>query len=91
MIEVTVAADGTIELPSVVSERFGIRPGTRLALVETEDVGGIHLRVLPARAALIEKDGIWIIESRHLHQEDKDVDWVERVRDERSASVLGDG
>ena len=91
MMEVTVAADGTIELPAEVSERMGIRPGTRLALEEAEETAGIHLRVLPARAALIEKDGIWIIQSRHLNLADKDVDWVARVRHERDASVLGEG
>jgi AbrB family looped-hinge helix DNA binding protein len=91
MIEVTVAADGTIELPSEVSKRFGIRPGTRLALEETEEDGGIHLRVLPAKATLIEKDGIWVIQSRHLEPKDKDVEWVTRVREERNASVLGEG
>jgi AbrB family looped-hinge helix DNA binding protein len=91
MVEVTVAADGTIEIPAAVSEQFGIRPGTRLTVDERMEDGTIHLRVLPAEAQLIEKDGVWIIRSVYLHPEDQGVDWIARVREERSASVLADG
>jgi AbrB family looped-hinge helix DNA binding protein len=91
MVEVTVAADGRIEIPAAVSERLGIRPGTRLALDEEQKDGSISLRVLPAEAQLIEKEGIWTIRSQYLHPEDKGVDWVARVREEQSASVLEDG
>src|SRR5438045_2277848 len=91
MVEVTVAADGTIEIPAAVSKRLGIRPGTRLALDDATRDGSISLRVLPAEAQLIEKEGVWVIRAQPLHPEDKDVDWVARVRSERSACVLGDG
>ena len=90
MVEVTVAADGTIEIPAAVSERLGIQPGTRLALKDEKRDGSISLRVLPAEAQLIDKEGVWVIRSQYLHPEDKHADWVDRVRAERSASVLGD-
>jgi bifunctional DNA-binding transcriptional regulator/antitoxin component of YhaV-PrlF toxin-antitoxin module len=89
MVEVIVAADGTIALPAAVSERWGIQPGTRLALEDEERDGSLSLRVLPAEAQLIDKEGVWVIRSQSLHPEDKDADWVDRIRAERSASVLG--
>jgi AbrB family looped-hinge helix DNA binding protein len=90
MVEVTVQADGTIEIPAAVSERLGIRPGTRLALEEGSDDGAIHLRVLPAEAQLIEIDGVWVIRSRYRHPEDRGVDWIARIREERDASIMGE-
>jgi AbrB family looped-hinge helix DNA binding protein len=91
MIEITVAADGKIEIPADVSERLGIRPGTRLALEGEQEEGRISLRVLPAEGQLVEKEGIWVIRSRYRDSEAKEIDWVAGVRAERSASVLEDG
>ena len=88
MVEVTVQTDGTIQIPAEVSERLGIRPGTRLALDEGNDDGAIHLRVLPVEAQLIELDGVWVIRSRFSHPEDRGVDWIARIREGRDASIL---
>ena len=90
MVEVTVQADGTIEIPAAVSARLGIRPGTRLALEEGNDDGAIRLHVLPAEAQLIEIDGVWVIRSRYSHPEDRGVDWIARIREERDASIMGE-
>jgi AbrB family looped-hinge helix DNA binding protein len=90
MVEITVQADGTIEIPAAVSERLGIRPGTRLALEEDNDDGAIHLRILPAEAQLIELDGVWVIRSRYSHPEDRRVDWTARIREERDTSIMGE-
>ena len=72
--------------------RLPVRPlGTRLALDEGKEEGSIQLRILPDEAQLVEKDGVWIIRSSYLRPEDRDIDWIVRAREERSASVLGDG
>jgi hypothetical protein len=57
---------------------------------EGEGGTAIRLRVLPAEAQLIERDGVWVIRSRYSHPDDRDADWVDRVREERDASILGE-
>jgi bifunctional DNA-binding transcriptional regulator/antitoxin component of YhaV-PrlF toxin-antitoxin module len=90
MVEITVQADGTIEIPAAVSKRLGIGPGTRLALDEGKDDGAIHLHVLPAEAQLVEVDGVWVIRSPYSHPDDKSVDWIARTREERATSIMGE-
>jgi len=90
MVVVTVRADGAIQIPAAIRERFGILPGAQVALDEGNGDGSIHLRVLTADAQLIEEEGVWTIQTHYERPEDKDVDWVARVREERDASLRGD-
>lgn len=87
MVVVTIRDSGHIELPAALSERLGLRPGTRVALEEAE--GALHLRVLSDEVQLVEKEGVWVI--RHhggAAVDGGEEDSVSRFREERLASLV---
>jgi AbrB family looped-hinge helix DNA binding protein len=89
MVLLTVQEDGRIQIPKAVRERLGLHPGTQLAL-EGGSGGSIHLRIMAEEAQLIEEEeGIWTIRGQSSDSEDPNIDWIERVREERIAALQG--
>lgn len=86
MVVVTIQDGGRIDLPAALSERLGLRPGTRVALEEAD--GALHVHVLSDEVQLIEKDGVWVLRSRTAASEGYEEDWVSQSREERLASFV---
>jgi AbrB family looped-hinge helix DNA binding protein len=90
MVLLTVQEDGRIQIPKAVRERLGLYPGTQLALEEGGSGGSIHLSIMAEEAQLIEEEeGIWTIRCQSSDSEDPNIDWIERIREERIATLQG--
>jgi AbrB family looped-hinge helix DNA binding protein len=88
MVGVTLKIDkaGRIILPKPVRDRFHLREGSELDLVEGPD--GLTLRPVDQRSAMIQEHGVLV----HLGKAPRGFDWhnlVDSVRDERIKDTSG--
>lgn len=76
---------GRVVLPKPVRERWGLRPGTELELVERPE--GLLLKPVAVAPALVKEDGLWL----HKGAADPNARWdlIEQGREERLHSILG--
>jgi len=77
---------GRIVLPKPVRERLGLRAGTDLELVESDD--GLILRPLKRQASMILVDGLWVHQGKLARASDFDRLLAED-REERMRKAAG--
>lgn len=76
---------GRIVVPKPLRERLGLKPGTELEAVDQP--GGVFLRTIEERPALVKVDGFWV--HRGVMQPGGNWDHiVQQVREDRLESVL---
>jgi AbrB family looped-hinge helix DNA binding protein len=81
----TVDKLGRIVVPKRWRERLGLKPGTKLEVLEQPD--GIFLRKVEEPPGLVKIDGLWV--HRGIAQTDAHWDrMVQKVREERIKSVI---
>jgi AbrB family looped-hinge helix DNA binding protein len=81
----TIDKSGRIVVPKPLRERFGLKPGTELEAIDQG--GGLLLRAVEQRPAMIKMDGLWV----HLGVAEAAADWnrvIREARDERIESFL---
>ncbi len=84
-IKLTIDKSGRIVVPKLLRERLGLKPGTELEVVDQP--GGMLLRTVEERPALVKIDGLWV----HRGVAQPDANWdrvIQEVREERVESVL---
>jgi AbrB family looped-hinge helix DNA binding protein len=59
IIQVSLDELGRILIPAPIRERLHLSPGMTL-IVEKGEQGGVRLRIQPASAILVEKDGLLV-------------------------------
>jgi AbrB family looped-hinge helix DNA binding protein len=80
-----IDGSGRIVVPKALRERLGLKPGTELEVFDQR--GGILLRTVEERPALVRLDGLWV----HRGIAQPGANWVrilQEVREERLESVL---
>jgi AbrB family looped-hinge helix DNA binding protein len=84
-MKLTIDKSGRIVVPKPLRERLGLKPGTELEIVDQP--GGVLLRKVEERPALVKVDGLWV--HRGVAQPGANWDRVIReAREERIDSVL---
>jgi AbrB family looped-hinge helix DNA binding protein len=76
---------GRIVVPKPLRERLGLRPGTELEALDQQ--GGVLLRAVEERPALVRVDGLWV----HCGVAQPGANWdriIQELREERIESVL---
>jgi AbrB family looped-hinge helix DNA binding protein len=76
---------GRIVVPKPLRERLGLRPGTELEALDQQ--GGVLLRAVEERPALVKVDGLWV----HRGVAQPGANWdriIQQLREERVESVL---
>lgn len=76
---------GRIVVPKPLRERLGLKPGTELEALDQQ--GGVLLRAVEERPALVKVDGLWV----HRGVAQPGAKWdriIQEVREERLESVL---
>ena len=76
---------GRIVVPKPLRERLGLRPGTELEALDQQ--GGVLLRAVEERPALVRVDGLWV----HRGVAQPGANWdriIQELRQERIESVL---
>jgi len=76
---------GRIVVPKPLRERFGLKPGTELEVIDQR--GGMLLRTVEERPALAKVDGLWV----HRGVVQPGANWdriIREVREERIESVV---
>ncbi len=76
---------GRIVVPKPLRERLGFRPGTELEALDQQ--GGVLLRAVGERPALVKVDGLWV----HRGVAQPGANWdriIQELREERIESVL---
>jgi AbrB family looped-hinge helix DNA binding protein len=76
---------GRIVFPRPLRERLGLKSGSELEVVDQR--GGVLLRTVEERPALVKVDGLWV----HRGAAQVGADWdrlIDAVRDERIDSIL---
>ncbi len=76
---------GRIVVPKPLRERLGLRPGTELEVLDRQ--GGMLLRVVEERPALVKVDGLWV----HRGVAQPGANWdrvVQELREERIEFVV---
>lgn len=84
-IRLTIDKFGRVVVPKPLRKRLGLKPGTELEAVD--QAGGLLLRAVETRPAMVKVDGLWV----HRGVADAGADWdrvIQDVRDERIDSVL---
>ena len=84
-IKLKIDQSGRIVVPKPLRERLGLKPGTELEVVDER--GGLLLRAVEERPALIKIDGLWV----HQGVAKPSANWdriIEEMREERIESVL---
>ena len=84
-IRLKIDKSGRIVVPKPLRERLGLKPGTELEAVDLE--GGLLLRAVEERPALVKVDGLWV----HRGVAQPDANWdrvIQEMREERLESVL---
>jgi AbrB family looped-hinge helix DNA binding protein len=80
-----IDGSGRIVVPKAMRERLGLKPGTELEAFDQQ--GGILLRTVEERPALVKLDGLWV--HRGIAQPGANWDRIlQEVREERLESVL---
>ena len=57
-IKLTIDKSGRIVVPKPLRERLGLKPGTELEVLDQP--GGVLLRTVEERPALVKIDGLWV-------------------------------
>ncbi len=76
---------GRIVVPKPLRDRLGLKPGTELEAVDQS--GGVFLRVVEQRPAMVKIDGLWV----HQGVAQPGANWdriLEEVREERIEAAL---
>lgn len=84
-IKLTIDMSGRIVVPKPLRERLGLKPGSELEVLEQP--GGVFLRKVEERPALVKIDGLWV----HHGIAQPGTNWdrlIQEVREERIESVL---
>ena len=84
-IRLTIDKFGRVVVPKPLRKRLGLSPGTELEAVD--QAGGLLLRAVEARPAMVKVDGLWV----HRGVADAGAEWdrvIRDVRDERIDSLL---
>ena len=84
-IKLTIDKSGRIVVPKRLRERLGLKPGTELEVLDQP--GGVLLRTVEERPALVKIDGLWV----HRGVAQPGANWdrvIQEVREERVESVL---
>lgn len=82
--KLTIDKSGRIVVPKRLRERLGLRPGTELEALDQQ--GGVLLRTVEERPALVKVDGLWV----HRGVAQPGADWdriIQQVREERIEAV----
>ena len=84
-IKLTIDKSGRIVVPKPLRERLGLKPGTELEVLEQP--GGVFLRMVEERPALVKIDGLWV--HRGIAQPGANgARVIQEVREERIESAL---
>jgi AbrB family looped-hinge helix DNA binding protein len=84
-MKLTIDKSGRIVVPKPLRERLGLKPGTELEVLEQP--GGVFLRTVDERPALVKIDGLWV----HRGTARPGVNWdreIKEAREERIESVF---
>ena len=84
-IKLTIDKSGRIVVPKPLRERLGLKPGTELEVLEQP--GGVFLRKIEERPALVKIDGLWV----HRGIVQPGTNWdrlIQEIREERIESIL---
>ncbi len=84
-IKLRIDKSGRIVVPKPLQERLGLKPGTELEVLDQP--GGVLLRTVGERPALVKVDGLWV----HQGVPQRGANWdrvIEKVREERIQSAL---
>jgi AbrB family looped-hinge helix DNA binding protein len=84
-IKLTIDKSGRIVVPKPLRERLGLKPGTELEVLDQQ--GGVLLRTVEERPALVKIDGLWV----HRGVAQPGANWdrvIQEVREERVESLL---
>jgi AbrB family looped-hinge helix DNA binding protein len=84
-MKLTIDKSGRIVVPKPLRERLRLKPGTELEVLEQP--GGVFLRMVEERPALMKIDGLWV----HRGIAQPGANWdraIQAVREERIESVL---
>jgi AbrB family looped-hinge helix DNA binding protein len=84
-MKLTIDKSGRIVVPKPLRERLGLKPGTELEV--QEQPGGVFLRTIEERPALVRIDGLWV----HRGIAEPGANWdrvIQGVREERIESIL---
>jgi AbrB family looped-hinge helix DNA binding protein len=84
-MKLRIDKSGRILVPKPLRDRLGLKPGTELKAVEQS--GGVFLRVVEQRPAMVKIEGLWV----HQGVPQPGTNWdrlLQEVRDERIESVL---
>ena len=84
-MKLTIDKSGRIVVPKPLRERLGLKPGTELEVLEQP--GGVFLRKVEERPALVKIDGLWV----HCGIAQPGTNWdrlIQEIREERIESVL---
>ena len=82
---IKLTKSGRIVVPKPLRERLGLKPGTELQVLGQP--GGVLLRTVEERPALVKIDGLWV----HRGAAQPGANWdrvIQEVREERVESVL---
>ena len=83
-IRLRIDKSGRIVVPKPLQERLGLKPGTELEVLDQQ--GGMLLRTVEERPALVKIDGLWV----HRGVAQPGANWdriIQEVREERSESA----
>jgi len=83
-MKLTIDKSGRIIVPEPLRERLGRKPGTELEV--QEQPGGVFLRMMQERPALVRIDGLWV----HRGIAQPGANWnrvIQEVREERIESI----
>jgi len=83
-MKLTIDKSGRIVVPEPLRERLGLKPGTELEV--QEQPGGVFLRMMQERPALVRIDGLWV----HRGIAQPGANWnrvIQEVREERIESI----
>jgi AbrB family looped-hinge helix DNA binding protein len=85
----TISMDraGRVVLPKPIRDRLQLRPGDSLEIESFDD----HIVLRPARpqGSMRKELGVWVFDSGEPLTADEARETIQKVRDERSDSVLG--
>jgi len=84
-LRLRIDKSGRIVVPKPLRERLGLKPGTQLEALDQS--GGVLLRAVGQRPAMIKIDGLWV----HCGVAEPGANWdrvLQEVREERIESVL---
>jgi AbrB family looped-hinge helix DNA binding protein len=84
-IKLTIDKSGRIVVPKPLRERLGLKPGTELEVLDQP--GGVLLRRVEERPALVKIDGLWV----HRGTAQPGGNWdrvLQQVREERLDSLF---